>query len=80
MLNNTGGNWVTLESAKLQVDAGPSSVRFGSTGTEAAPIDVRQKDLDIDKDRDVILRFQIADTGIKCGDTSRDSYWGNYDW
>ena len=47
-----------------------SSVRFGATGTEAAPIHVAQRDVDGDGDRDIVLRFQILDTGIQCGDTS----------
>ena len=48
----------------------PTSVRFGATGTEAAPIKVRQRDVDGDGTRDFVLRFQIQDLGIKCGDTS----------
>jgi hypothetical protein len=50
------------------VDA--ATVRFGATGTEAAPINVVVKDRDRDKDRDMTVRFRIQDTGIKCGDTS----------
>ena len=48
----------------------PNTVRFGATGTEAAPIHVGRRDVDGDGNRDMVLRFQIADTGIKCGDTS----------
>ena len=48
----------------------PTSARFGATGTEATPIHVRVTDVDGDGLRDMILRFQILDTGIKCGDTS----------
>ena len=48
----------------------PSTVRFGPTGTEAAPIHVGRKDVDGDGNRDMVLRFQIAATGINCGDTS----------
>jgi hypothetical protein len=48
----------------------PNTVRFGATGTEAAPIHVRRRDVDGDGDRDVVARFVIQDTGIKCGDTS----------
>jgi hypothetical protein len=47
-----------------------SSVRFGATGTEAAPIHVAKRDVDGDGHRDTVVRFQIQDTGIKCGDTS----------
>ena len=47
-----------------------STVRFGATGTEATPIHVRLTDVDGDGLRDMVLRFQILDTGIKCGDTS----------
>jgi hypothetical protein len=48
----------------------PTSARFGATGTEATPIHVRLTDVDGDGLRDMVLRFQILDTGIKCGDTS----------
>lgn len=48
----------------------PNTVRFGATGTEAAPVHVARRDVDRDGDRDMVLRFQIQDTGIKCGDTS----------
>ena len=48
----------------------PDTVRFGATGTEAAPVNVGRRDVDGDGDRDVVLRFQIPDAGIKCGDTS----------
>jgi hypothetical protein len=47
-----------------------STVRFGATGTEAAPIHVGRRDVNGDGDRDMVVRFQIQDTGIKCGDTS----------
>jgi hypothetical protein len=48
----------------------PNTVRFGATGAEAAPIHVGLRDVDGDGDRDMLVRFQIPDTGIKCGDTS----------
>ena len=47
-----------------------STVRFGATGAEAAPVHVALRDVDGDGHRDMVLRFQIQDTGIKCGDTS----------
>jgi hypothetical protein len=50
------------------VDA--NTVRFGATGTEAAPVHVALRDLDGEGQRDLVLRFQIQDTGIRCGDTS----------
>ena len=48
----------------------PNTVRFGAAGTEAAAVHVARRDVDGDGDRDLVLRFQIQDTGIKCGDTS----------
>jgi hypothetical protein len=48
----------------------PNTVRFGATGTEAAPIHVGRRDVDGDGNRDMVVRFQIQDTAIKCGDTS----------
>jgi hypothetical protein len=47
-----------------------NTVRFGATGTEAVPIHVARRDVDGDGDRDMIVRFEIQDTGIKCGNTS----------
>lgn len=48
----------------------PITVRFGSTGTEAAPVKDALEDVDRDGDTDMILHFNTQDTGIKCGDTS----------
>ena len=48
----------------------PNTVRFGATGTEAAPVHVGRRDVDGDGNRDMVVRFEIQDTGIKCGDTS----------
>jgi hypothetical protein len=48
----------------------PSTVRFGATGTEAAPIHIARRDVDGDGNGDLVLRFQIQDLGIQCGDTA----------
>ena len=50
------------------VDA--NTVRFGATGTEAAPVHGAIRDVDGDGRFDMVLRFAIQDTGIQCGDTS----------
>lgn len=50
--------------------ADAATVRFGHTGTEAAPVRSALRDVDADGDVDLLLRFQIPDTGIVCGDTS----------
>jgi hypothetical protein len=47
----------------------PNSVRFGATGIEGGPLDVVFRDFDRDRDTDMILRFEIQDTGIQCGHT-----------
>jgi hypothetical protein len=47
-----------------------STVRFGATGTEAVPINVALRDVNGDGHPDMVVRFEIQDTGIKCGDTS----------
>ena len=47
-----------------------NTVRFGATGTEAAPIQGAIRDVDGDGRFDMVLRFAIPDTGITCGDTS----------
>ena len=48
----------------------PTTVRFGATGTEAAPVQAALEDVDLDGDTDMILHFNTQDTGIQCGDTS----------
>ena len=48
----------------------PSTIRFGATGTEAAPVHVGRRDVNGDGQRDMVVRFAIQDTGIKCGNTS----------
>lgn len=47
-----------------------TTVLFGATGTEAAPVHVALEDVDDDGDTDMILHFNTQDTGIQCGDTS----------
>lgn len=44
------------------------TVRFGPTGTEAAPVHSDLYDVDGDGDVDLILQFRTQDTGIACGD------------
>jgi hypothetical protein len=48
----------------------PTTVFFGKTGTEAAPVHFAFEDVDQDGDTDMILHFNTQDTGIQCGDTS----------
>ena len=48
----------------------PSTVRFGATGTEAAPVHSTLEDVDGDGDIDMVLHFNTQDTGIVCGITS----------
>jgi hypothetical protein len=48
----------------------PNSVRFGATGTEAGPVNFALRDVEADGDTDLVLRFEIQDTGIQCGQTS----------
>ena len=48
----------------------PAGVRFGRTGTEAAPVRFALRDVDGDGSTDLVLRFMIRQTGLACGDTS----------
>jgi hypothetical protein len=48
----------------------PATIRFGRTGTEAAPIHFALKDIDGDRNTDLVLRFTTQQTAIACGDTS----------
>jgi len=48
----------------------PNTIRFGATGTEAAPVHVGRRDVDGDGRRDLVVRFQIPHTGISCADSS----------
>jgi hypothetical protein len=46
----------------------PTSVRFGHSGNEAIPLSWQMQDADGDGDIDLVLKFNIQDTGIVCGD------------
>lgn len=48
----------------------PTTVLFGSSGTEAAPMHSALEDVDGDGDTDIILHFNTQDTGIVCGNTT----------
>jgi sugar lactone lactonase YvrE len=47
-----------------------ATVRFGATGTEAAPVRVAVEDVNSDGRPDLLLQFRTMDTDIACGDTS----------
>lgn len=44
-----------------------STVRFGATGFEAAPVHISRRDINGDGQRDLVLRFRIQDLGLQCG-------------
>ena len=44
------------------------TARFGPTGTEAEPLDFSLGDIDRDGDVDLVLTYDVAQTGIRCGD------------
>jgi hypothetical protein len=48
----------------------PTTVRFGRTGTEAAPVQSALEDVNGDGRLDMILRFNTQDTDFLCGDIS----------
>jgi hypothetical protein len=48
----------------------PNTIRFGVSGTEAAPVHAARRDANKDKSPDLIVRFRIRDLGVHCGDTS----------
>ena len=48
----------------------PTTVRFGKTGTKAAPVQATVADANGDGVPDLVLRFRTQDTGLQCGDTS----------
>ena len=47
-----------------------ATVRFGPTGTEAAPIDAALRDANGDGVADLVLRFKTRDTAFTCGVTT----------
>jgi hypothetical protein len=70
----TVGNVEVTILSPPQFDAAtvnPTTVRFGATGTEATPLSKANiRDTDCDGKEDMVLRFSVNETGIKCGDTS----------
>jgi hypothetical protein len=48
----------------------PSTVRFGRSGEEAAPLRSSLEDIDGDADLDLVLHFATQQTGLQCGDSS----------
>ncbi|MGH7869615.1 MAG: kelch repeat-containing protein, partial [Candidatus Dormibacteraceae bacterium] len=47
-----------------------ATVRFGATGTEAAPVRASLEDFDGDGRSDLVMHFETQQTGIQSGDTS----------
>ena len=45
-------------------------IRFGANGTEAVPVHLAERDVNRDGQRDLVVRFQLQNLGIECGDTS----------
>jgi hypothetical protein len=71
-----GSNWVRV-TINVAVPSGngfdarridPNTIRFVTTGTEAAPVHVGRRDGD--GEPDMVVGFEIQDTGIRCGDIS----------
>jgi hypothetical protein len=56
----------------------PTTVLFGATGTEAAPVQSALEDVDGDSDTDMTLHFNVQNTGIACGDTSASPHGSDF--
>ena len=48
----------------------PTTVLFGATGIEAAPVQSAAEDVDGDGDIDLVFHFVTQETGITCGNAS----------
>lgn len=48
----------------------PTTLLFGSTGNEVAPVHSAMEDVDGDGDLDMVLHFATQNTGITCGNTT----------
>ena len=48
----------------------PTTVHFGASGTEVAPVQSAAEDVDGDGDIDMVLHFVTQNTGITCGNDS----------
>lgn len=55
----------TFDAATLDTN----TLRFGQSGTEAAPAHTALEDVDGDNNLDLMLHFKTQETGITCGDT-----------
>jgi hypothetical protein len=48
----------------------PATIRFGAAGTEASPVEVKKTVVDRDRVTDLLVRFKMGDTAIRCGATA----------
>lgn len=68
-------NTITFDATTVD----PTTVHFGATGTEAAPVQYDLDDVDHDNDIDIIFHFNTEDAGITCGDTTATIKGKTYD-